>query len=81
MFQTLELLLIVPFLQSSDGGRDCDSRGCIVGPGTTGSSFHAGGSTRRGQVPFLFLHISKLPFSRSLGPAPVACALRSYSHG
>ena len=36
------LLLVLQFLQSSDGGLDCDSRGGVVGPGTTSCCFHAG---------------------------------------
>lgn len=35
-------LLVLQFLQSSDGGLDCDGRGGVVGPGTTSYCFHAG---------------------------------------
>lgn len=36
------LLLVLQFLQSSDGRLHCDCRSGIVGPGPTGHCFHAG---------------------------------------
>ena len=36
------LLLVLQFLQSSDGRLYCDSRSGVVGPGTTSYRFHAG---------------------------------------
>ena len=36
------LLLVLQFLQSSDGRLHCDCRGGVVGPGPTGHCFHAG---------------------------------------
>lgn len=40
----VELLLVFQFLQSSDGALHCDSKSGVVmvGPGTTGCSFHVG---------------------------------------
>ena len=36
------LLLVLQFLQSSDGRLYCDGRSGVVGPGTTSYCFHAG---------------------------------------
>lgn len=66
MFQTVEFLLIFQSLQFSDGELYLDYRSDGVHPGTTGYYFHVGGSTRGRQVPFPFLHVSKLSCSGSL---------------
>lgn len=42
MFQKGRLLLVFELLQSSDSRLYYESRGGVVGPGTTGYDFHAG---------------------------------------